>query len=188
MMLGTIHIDGPHSGAAHQMSVIVDNQPASIVTATPRSVFFSLPPNLPVGMHTLFFRDGRRTVSFPVATMALVMRADRLQLQRGESTNYSATLQIGGWPKSNAVSRHWGGYYPELTDLTNVRRLAPQLSLPRSGEPGVVFFSVENASRDVISMKPSENEAVTRILHQQDFQNGQFTISGVLQSNRTGGF
>ena len=52
----------------------------------------------------------------------------------------------------------------------------------------MVFFSVENASRDVISMRPSQNEAVTRILHQQDFQNGQVTISGVLQSNRTGGF
>jgi len=117
--------------------------------------------------------------------MALVMRADQLQLQRGDSTNYSATLQFVPYPDT-----YWshGGSSPELNDLTSLNRLAPGFHVPREGEPGAILLRIENASRDTVSVRPSQNEVITRVLHKEDFQNNQFTISGVIQSKKSGSF
>jgi len=60
--------------------------------------------------------------------------------------------------------------------------------VPQAGEPGVIVFRIENASRDTVTIKPSHNEVITRVLHQQDFQNGQFSHTGVIQSKKSGGF
>jgi hypothetical protein len=49
-------------------------------------------------------------------------------------------------------------------------------------------LAINNASRDTVSIKPSQNERVVIQLHQQDFQNNQFTTRGEVQSKKSGSF
>jgi hypothetical protein len=178
-------IHGPLSGNAGQMRITVDNQPARIVTATLRSVFFDLPSGLPAGPHTLTLQDGPRSASAPIVKLGLVMKANDLQLQRGQSTNYSATVLLGPLPDS--VWQH-GGTSPELVNPAEITKLAPGFQVPQSGQPGVVLFHLANDSRQTVTIKPSQNETITRVLHQQNFQGGQFVEAGVIQSKQSGGF
>ncbi len=182
--LNTSVIHGPLSGdAGTSTRIMVDNQTVNIVAETPRSAYFELPAKTPVGLHTLTVQDGAHRAQFPIVNMALVMKADQLQLQRGQSTNYSATVQIGQVPDSVWQN---GGVTPEVVNTARLAKLAPGFHVPNAGEPGAILLSIENASRDTVSVKPSDQ--VTRALHKEDFPNGQFTISGTIQSKQTGGF
>src|SRR5205807_2123885 len=96
----------PLSGDGNVTRITVDNQPARIVAESGRSVYFDLPPNTPVGSHTAVVQDGGRSTQFPIVNMALIMQADQTQLQRGQSTNYSATVRIGALP--NEIWQHGG--------------------------------------------------------------------------------
>ena len=165
VVLNTSVIHGPLSGNGNATRITVDNQPAKIVAESGKNAYFDLPASMPVASHTVVMQDGGRSAQFPIVNMTLVMQADQTQLQRGQSTNYSATVRIG--PLPNEIWQR-GGIPP--------------------GQPGVVNLRVENASRDVVSIVPSQNEVVTRTLHQQDFQNGQFTLTGRIQSKQSGGF
>jgi hypothetical protein len=178
-------IHGPLSGNAQQMRITVDNQPARVVTATPRSVFFDLPLTLTAGPHTLTLQDGQRSASAPIVKLGLVMKADQLQLQRGQSTNYSATVLLGPLPDS--VWQH-GGTSPELVNASEITKLAPGFQVPQAGQPGSVLFHLENDSRQTVTIKPSQNETITRVLNQQNFQGGQFIEAGMIQSKQSGGF
>lgn len=179
-------IHGPLSGDGNATRIAVDNQRASVVTETPRSVYFDLPTNTPVGSHTLTLEDNGRNAQFPIVNMSLLMQADQLTLQRGQSTNYNATIRLGQTPDS--VWQSGGGASPELTNVSRIQALAPNFHIPQAGEPGVILLRIENASRDTVSIRPSQNEVVTRVLHKDDFQNNQFTVSGVIQSKKSGGF
>lgn len=179
-------IHGPLSGDGNATRIAVDNQSASVMTETPRSVYFDLPTNTPVGSHTLTLQDNGRNAQFPIVNMNLLMQADQLTLQRGQSTNYNATIRLGQTPES--VWQSGGGASPELTNVSRIQALAPNFHIPQAGDPGVILLRIENASRDTVSIRPSQNEVVTRVLHKEDFQNNQFTISGVIESKRSGGF
>jgi hypothetical protein len=178
-------ISGPLSGNGGITSITVDHQPAAIVAGTPRSVFFNLPAGTTPGQHTLTLQDGQRSASAPIVKIGLVMKADQLKLQRGQSTNYSATVQLGPLPDS--AWQH-GGSSPELVNQSEAANLAPGFRPPAVGEPAVVFLHLANASRQTVTIRPSQNETITRVLHQQDFQNNQFTQAGVIQSIKSGGF
>jgi len=52
----------------------------------------------------------------------------------------------------------------------------------------VVLLAINNASRDIVSILPSQDERVVFTLHQQDFQNNQFTTRGEIESKVTGAF
>jgi hypothetical protein len=178
-------IHGPLSGDANVTHIAIDNQPATIIAETPRSVFFNLPADTTAGAHTLTLQDGDRTASAPIVKMGIVMQAGQLRLQRGQSTNYTATVLLGPLPDS--AWQHGGGL-PDLVNPAQVSALAPNLKIPRAGQPAAVLFRIDNASQDTITIKPSQNESITRILHQQDFQNGRFSVSGTIQSKKSGGF
>jgi len=181
----TSTVQGPLSGNAGMTQVTVDNQPAHIVAETPRSVVFDLPPQTTPGAHTLTLEDGSRTASASIVKVGLVMQAGQLHLERGQSTTYKATVQLGPLPDS--VWQH-GGSSPELVNPGKAAQLVPGFRPPQPGEPAAVLFRIENASRDTVTIKPSQNEAITRVLNQQDFRNGQFTESGTIQSKKSGGF
>src|SRR5437867_6409491 len=132
---------------------MVDNQRANIVAETPRSAYFDLPANTPVGSHTLTVQDGQHRAQFQIVNMALIMKAEQLQLQKGQSTNYSATVQIGQVPDSAWQN---GGVTPEVVNTANLAKLAPGFHVPNAGEPGAILLRIENASRDTVSVKPSD--------------------------------
>ncbi len=179
-------IYGPLSGNGSATHITVDNQPASIVTETPRRGVFSLPPGMGPGGHTLTLQDGQREASAPILKMGLLLNAGQLKLQRGQSTSYTATVQLGSLP--DAVWQHGGGSCPELMAPSDTSNLATNFHVPQAGEPAVVFFRVDNASRDTVTIKPSQNEVVTRVLHRQDFKNNQYTEAGTIQSKKSGSF
>jgi hypothetical protein len=178
-------IHGPLSGDGNAMHIAVDNQPATIVAATPRSVVFDLPPETTSGEHTLTLQDGNRTASAQIVKVDIQMHAGQLRLLRGQSTNYTATVKLQSLPDSV-----WqrGGSSPDLVNPLETNRLAPDLHIPQTGEPGAVLLRIENDSPGTITIRPSQNGVVTRLLHQQDFKDGQFTEAGVIQSERTGSF
>jgi hypothetical protein len=91
-------------------------------------------------------------------------------------------------PLPESVWQH-GGTSPELVNASNITKLAPSgFQVPQSDQPGAVLFYLENDSRQTVTIKPSQNETITRVLHQQDFQGGQFIEAGVIQSKQSGGF
>jgi len=177
-------IRGPLSGDGDVTHIAVDNRPATIVAGTPRSAFFNLPAETTPGEHTLTLQDGDRAASATIVELGLIMQAGQLQLQRGQSTNYTATVLLGPLPDSV-----WqrGGSSPELVNASQYSH-APGFKVPQAGEPAAVLFRIENASRDTITIKPSQQEVITRVLHQQDFKNGQFLETGTIQSKKSGGF
>jgi hypothetical protein len=178
-------INGPLSGDAGLMHIAVSNQPATIVAATPRSVLFDLPRNISPGPQSLTLQDGERNASAAIVRIGLVLKADQLKLERGQSTRYSATVQLGPLPDS--VWQH-GGSSPELVSTAQAGKSVSGFHPPQAGQPAAVFFHLVNLSRQAVTIEPSQNEAVTRVLHQQDFQENQFIEAGVIRAIKSGGF
>lgn len=178
-------INGPLTGDGNITAIGVDNQLATIITETPREVVFGLPGSTTAKVHTLKVQDGPRSATAQITQLGLVLSANARQLQRGQSTNYSATVLLGPLPESVWQQ---GGASPPLMNPSEATKLAPGFQVPQAGQPGVVLFHLENASRQTITIKPSQNETITRVLHQQNFQGGQFIEAGVIQSKQSGGF
>ena len=81
-----------------------------------------------------------------------------------------------------------GGASAELSNPSQVQSMAPGFKIPQMGGTASVLLAVNNASRDTVSIKPSKDERVIFDLHQQDFQNNQFTTRGEIQSKVSGTF
>ncbi len=175
----TSFIRGPLSGDANTQRIMVDNQPAAIIAGSTTTIYFDLPAGTSAGSHQLIYQDGSRSASFPIVRMGISGQIDQPSLLRGQKTNYSVTVTLGQLPDS--VWQHGGGVSPELTNVANIQKLAPGFHIPQAGEPAVVFERVDNARPDTASIKP-----VARALHQQDFQNNQFTNRGEIQSKKSG--
>ena len=175
----TSFIRGPLSGDVPR--IMVDHQPASIIAESPTSVYFDLPPGISAGPHQLVLQDGARSASFPIVRMGISGDIDQSELQRGQKTNYSVTVNLGQLPDS--FWRRGGGMSPEIMNPSKIQQAAPGIHIPQAGEPGGVLLVVSNGSPGVVKI----NEVV-RVLHQQDFKNNQFTTGGEIQSLRSGGF
>ena len=180
---GPAAIHGPLSGDARMTRITVDGAPVDIDAATPRSVHF----NVPDGPHTVTVRDAGREASFRIVRMSLLMQADQSNLLRGHSTGYSATLKLAPLPAS--LWRN-GGPPSEAIALSRLEQLAPAFHPPKPGEPAVILLVIENASRETVSIKPSENEVVRFLLHERDFANPEsaFTHAGVIKARKDGTF
>src|SRR5262249_45734847 len=100
-------------------------------------------------------------------------------------TNYSVTLNFGSLPASVWQN---GGPASELMDPSALRTAANGFHVPQTGEPGVVLLAINNVSRETVHIIPSQNERVFFTLHEQDFQNNQFTTRGEVQSRVSGTF
>jgi hypothetical protein len=177
---------GPLGGDAAQTRVEVDGVPAWIVAETPRAVYWLLPDRVAAGPHRVVLREGGRSVGFEVLVMALEMAADRLDLLRGQSTRYHVRLRLGNVVPSTA----WrSGLVPaDLTDLVALKKEAPGLRLPRSGEPGKILFVLTNASPETIAVPDMPGNRRSFELGQEDFHDGVFAHDGDIRSVASGGF
>jgi hypothetical protein len=182
----TSFIHGPLSGDGGVTRIMLDGQPTDIIAESPRSVYFDLPTGTPAGQHQLVIQDSSRGASFPVVRMSLTGHVDQPSLLRGQKTNYSVTVDFGELPES--FWQRGGGAPPELVNPSMIRQAAPGFRIPQAGEPGVVLLAVGNASRDTVSLRPSQDERVVIALRRQDFQNNRFTTRGEIQSKKSGGF
>ena len=177
----TSFIRGPLSGNANMTRIMVDNQAAAIIAESPATVYFDLPTGTSAGPHQLTILDGARSASFPIVRMGITGHIDQPSLLRKQKTNYSVTVHLESLPDS--LWQRGGGMSPELVNPGEIQQLAPGFQIPQAGEPGVVFLTVTNGSPGVVRIKP-----LLLALHQQDFQNNQFTSGGEVQSERSGGF
>jgi hypothetical protein len=178
-------VTGPFDGDIGTTAIELDQWRAPIIAETPRAVWFVVPEGVPAGAHVLHVHERTGGAAIPVATLNLAMSADQLSLLRGQSTKFQAT--VSGPDKVPAKS--WKAGDPtDMTYLDEVKRLSPGFKVPKPGEPGVVFFAVENASRQTISISPAKNEAMVYVLDQSAFAGGPFTHNGVAKSKQTGNF
>src|SRR5207245_945456 len=114
-------VRGPLSGDARVMSIDVDRQAARILAATPRAVYWQLPEKIAAGAHQVALHDLGTTISLPIVVLTLTMSADRLELMRGERTQFRAVV---AGPEALPASAWKAGYASDLTALATVAERA----------------------------------------------------------------
>lgn len=178
---------GPLGGDANVTRLEVDGLPARIISESPRAVYWLLPEAVTPGRHRVVLGEGPRRAAFPIFVISLDMSADRLDLQRGQSTRYHIRLRgLEGFPE-NGWQR--AGVPSDLVDLGALEEKIPGFSRPPTGQPGEITLVLKNASPQTITV-PDMAENV-RIFHlsRSDFaEGGVFSHDGTIQSIQSGGF
>lgn len=179
-------IRGPFDGNCSDTRVSVNDQPAKLLAESPYGLFWEVPPTMTTGSATVIFQDGPNGASFPVFILGIAMTAEKLHLLRGESTRFNATV-FG--PEQLPDSAWTSAVAPENISADDLRRLASDFNPPKPGEPGALFFRLENISSAIVTMSPAnKGEAFTRTLTKNDFKSGPFKHDGVIRSKQTGSF
>ena len=176
-------IRGPFSNNGNVPRITVDSQPASIIAASPTTVYFDLPTGISAGPHQLIVQDGARGALFPISMLGIDGSLAQSSLERGQTTTFSVTVHFDPDSVPASVWRHGGGISPELVSPAEIQKAAPGIHVPHAREPGGVLLVISNGSPGVVKIND-----VVRVLHQQDFRNNQFTTSGGVQSLQSGGF
>lgn len=178
-------IRGPFDGKGPGTSVGVNGKPGLILAETPRSLYWTLPDNTPHGSISITLREAGQGATFPVYLLGLAMSADRLSLLKGESTKMQATV-FG--PELMSEEAWKAGDVSDVVDLGEVAKQFPDFKIPKPGEPGRLFFRIDNVSRQIVSMSPSKNESFIVNLDRASFAGGPYTYTGTVRSKRAGGF
>ena len=173
---------GPFDGNAANTELQVDGKPAEIVAESPRGAFWLLPEGIGAGPARLEVCDNGRSAEFRVAVVALAMSAEKLKLQRGESTRFRVEVRGAETIPPEAWKT---GTWPEMVDLGFVRRSVEGFEPPAGPR---ILLSVENASTDVVTIPDLPGERRHWLLAREDFAGGPFKYEGVIRSNRTGSF
>jgi len=130
--------------------------------------------------------DGGRVARMPVAALTLAMSADRLELKKGESTNFQVVVD-GGQNIPDVVWERGGGV-PPATSLEGVRKLAPDFTPPETGRPGSMLLVLENASPETVTMEKAKGTLIELRLDRPSFKLGAYHYDGVLHSTHSGRF
>jgi hypothetical protein len=183
-----IHVaNGGSSGDVSQISVTVDDTPATIVAAKPGTVFWNVPDTMAAGLHHVRFVPGRDApaVMLPVYVMTLQMSAERTSLIRGQSTTMHVT--VAGLDKMPASL--WKAATPpaDLVDVPSLEQRAKGFRPPKQAGPGVVLLVIENHSIAQIHMGKAGDRIVLE-LGQKDFASGPYSYADKLQSLNSGSF
>jgi hypothetical protein len=183
-----IHIaNNQVSGDSSQMSVLVDDTPATIVAAKSGSVFWNVPDTLTPGPHQVRFIPKRDVppVALPMYVLGLQMSAENTSLIRGQST----TMHVAVTGLENLPSSVWRSALPssDLVDVAGIELRAKGFRAPKPQEPGAVLLLLENHSPSQIRMGKAGDRIVLE-LHQRDFATGPYTYQDRLQSLNSGGF
>ncbi|MEJ2245510.1 MAG: hypothetical protein P8Y80_05410, partial [Acidobacteriota bacterium] len=178
-------IHGPFDGQGPGTSVDVGGKPGRILAETSQSLYWLLPADGGYGSISVTVRDAGRGATFPVYVLGLAMSADRLKLLRGESTAMQA--KVFG-PELMPAEAWRAGDVSDVVDMANVAKKFPDFKVPKPGGPGVIFFRLDNISRNTVSMKPSKNESFVVKLDRGSFSSGPYTYEGKIQSKKAGGF
>ena len=176
-------VEGPF-GAAPDARLEVGGRAATVIATSPRALYWGLPAGTPVGENRILVRAGARSASMPVWVVRLALSADRLSLDRGETTTFHAVLSgLDSMPE--AVWR--GGSAPGLVDAERIADLAPGLG-DGGARPGVILLNIENGSREAISLERATDERIVVRVSRNDVENGVFRYDGVIRSRRAGSF
>jgi hypothetical protein len=176
-------VRGDLGGDARRTRISIGGRPAAIAVETPRAVYFWVPVDAPLGENTLTIDDRGRRRSCKVWVVSLEMWAKDLNLIKGQSTEFTATVRLPGNLPDSAWSR--GGRWDDLSDSTRVARLDGKFRPPAAGERGFLLLTIENRSPQTISIDKSP--LVLR-LEKGDFAGGVYTYRGTIRSHKSGGF
>ncbi|MGH9592314.1 MAG: hypothetical protein ACRD5L_04430, partial [Bryobacteraceae bacterium] len=156
---GTVQlVHGPFDGNSATTEVHVDGTPAHVLAETPRACYYKLPPGLSPGAHKVTLKKGSHSVSFNIYVIRLEMSAERLQLMRGETTDFHATLRGADQIPADIWS---AGEEPALLDLSKLSATAPGYHPPAMGKVGQILIAISNASPQTVTLEGSKNETVT---------------------------
>jgi hypothetical protein len=183
-----IHVAGDHcSGDSTEMSVTVDDTPATIVAAKPGVVFWTVPEATIPGLRRVKFVPYRNAtpIELPLYDVSLGMSADSTSMIRGQSTQMHVSIT----GLENMPASLWRAATPpsDLVDVASIEQRAKGFHPPKPGEPGAVLLLLENRSPAQIKMGKAGDRIVLE-LHQSDFASGPYTYHDKLQSLSSGGF
>ena len=144
-----------------------------------------LPPDTPRGPLSVSVYNAGQGARFSPFLLGLSMSAQKLALLKGESTGMQATV-FGPelLPKQDWVA----GNASDVVDMSLVAKQFPGYQIPKPGEPGKLFFRLDNASRDTVTLSPSKNESFVTMLDQGNFSAGPYTYTGTIHSIKAGNF
>lgn len=174
-------IHGPLSGDSTQTQLKVNGTEAKILAESPRELFCLVPQALQPGPAEWTLQDSGRRTRLKSWALALQMSADRLNLQRGESTAFHVyikgveTIPKEAWFGSGAV--------PELVDAALMAKFLPGFQPPSPMQPGVLVLTLENLSTGTVAMSGGNQLALT--FHYGD---AKYEHHGTLTATRAGSF
>lgn len=181
-----MRIAGSFDGDATNTHVRVGTEVARVISETPGGCETQVPATSPTGPVEILVTEGGRTTRLRTAAIRLKMGADQLHLLRGQSTNYHVVVEgLNGIPDSA-----WnGGPDPQFLDHAALERAAPGTRIPGRSEPGHVLLTIENASRDTITLLKSTGEVFRLVIRRGDVSaKGTYEHRGVIQSLKDGRF
>ncbi|HEY4491315.1 MAG TPA: hypothetical protein VI958_04905, partial [Acidobacteriota bacterium] len=155
---GAQTVRGPFDGDASNTGADMNGGELEVVAESPRSLVYRLPERITSGPNILMVREGDTAVEFPIAILELTLTAERLTLQRGESTSFKAI--VSGF--ENLSDSAW-----------------------QSGE---VLLILQNASPETVSLSGAENEALTLKIKKSAVKDGRYEYKGKIRSKQAGTF
>lgn len=176
---------GPFGNPGNDTRVEVNNTPGLILSRTATELYWMLPPDTPRGPLSVSVYNAGQGARFSPFLLGLSMSAQKLALLKGESTGMQATV-FGPelLPKQDWVA----GNASDVVDMSLVAQQFPGYQIPKPGEPGKLFFRLDNASRDTVTLSPSKNESFVTMLDQGNFSAGPYTYTGTIHSIKAGNF
>ncbi len=185
-------IHGPESGNANDLHIAVDGKPAKILAATPRSVFWRVPSDLPAVAqgteHTVVFSrsdaagGAPERVAFPLYEVLTRIWEDRSKLFKGQS----ATIYITVSGPENLPASAWKSAMPpsDLVDVKSLEAGKIGLKAPKPDEEGSLVVLIENENPEVVRL--GNKNTIILQLHRQDFAHGPYTFNSTLQTIHAG--
>ncbi len=179
-------VRGPFDGDGTDTAISVSGRAAHVVAESPCAAYYRMPPGVPAGINRVEVENGGRVARMAVVVLTLAMNADRLELKKGESTNFQVVVDGGQYIPDVIWER--GGGLPPATSLEGVRKLAPDFRPPAAGGPGSMLLVLENASPETVTMDKAKGNVIELKLDRSSFKLGPYRYAGVLHSTRTGRF
>jgi hypothetical protein len=157
---GAVHLfHGPLSGDSTQTQLKVNGTEAKILAESPRELFCLVPPALQPGPVEWTLLDSGRRTRLKSWALALQMSADKLNVQRGESTAFH--VYIKGVETIPKEAWFGSGDVPELIDAALMAKFLPGFQPPSPMQPGVLVLTLENLSTGTVAMSDGNKLALT---------------------------
>jgi hypothetical protein len=180
--VGVVH--GPFDGRNLGTSVMVGGKKAEILAETGNALYYVIPSGVEPGQNNIVVEEQGVKMKFRVATVGLQMAAGRLNLEKGETGTFTATVTGADKLPPSAWQAGDPGEFGDLVDMEQVRRMG--FRPPAKGQPGVVLLLLENMSPQVVSM--SGGNSVSQQLGQSSFAGGPYVYNGSVHAGRKGSF
>jgi len=187
-------IHGATSGNMNDMQIAVDGEPAKILTATPRGVFWRVPADLTAGAessaHTVVFTrkdpagGAPKSVTFPLYGAQIGMTEGSSTLHTGQSTPVQITVSI---PRNLPASAWQPGTPPsDLVDLKPLEAGKNGLKPPKPNEEASIVVLIEDETPEVALL--GKKQSIVLQLHQKDFTDGTHTYNTTLDTKGPGAY